>query len=140
VANGLDRPPWIEFTPWRAISGHLSLLKYGNPILGRKCAHHRSLKENVMNGTQSAKRGQSQGALNRVTAEVISCPGQLWDDAYSALQINVEGFQSPYVLTLALRAVGYKALSQQSDPRSVYEAIASAVNNANIAVEVKANA
>lgn len=93
-----------------------------------------------MKEAQSAKRDQSQGALNRVTAEVISCPGQLWDDVYSALQINVEGFQSPYVLTLALRAVGYKALSAQGDPRSVFEAIASAVNNANIAVEVKANA
>jgi len=55
---------------------------------------------------------------NRVTAEVISCPGQLCDDAYSALQINIEGFESPYVLTLTLRAVGYKALSEQGALRA----------------------
>ena len=78
-----------------------------------------------------------KSALKRLTADVISCPGQLWDDAYSALQINVEGFDSPYVLTLALRAVGYKALSAQSDPLAVYNAIARAVNDAHIAVELK---
>ena len=76
----------------------------------------------------------------RVTAEVISCPGQLCDGAYSALQINVEGFDSPYVLTLALRAVGYRALSQQADPFAVYNAIARAVNDAQIAVEVRTRA
>ena len=75
-------------------------------------------------------------AHQRVTAEVISCPGHLRDDAYPALQINVEGFESPYVLTLALRTVGYRALSEQSDPLAVYSAIASAVNNANITVAV----
>jgi len=74
---------------------------------------------------------------NRVTAEVISCPGQLCDDAYSALQINIEGFESPYVLTLTLRAVGYKALSEQGDPFAVCQAIAAAVNDARIAVELK---
>ena len=74
---------------------------------------------------------------NRVTAEVISCPGQLCDDAYSALQINIEGFESPYVLTLTLRAVGYKALSEQGDPAAVCQAIAAAVNAAKIAVQLK---
>jgi hypothetical protein len=73
----------------------------------------------------------------RVTAEVISCPGQLSDDTYAALQLNLEGFESPYVLTLTLRALGYAALSEQSDPRVVYDAIARAVNNAHVAVEVK---
>lgn len=89
-----------------------------------------------MNGTPYRKQYGRKVALNRVTAEVISCPGQLWDETYAALQINVEGFESPYVLTLALRAAGYRALSQQSDPLSVYEAIANAVNNANIRVDV----
>ena len=74
---------------------------------------------------------------NRVTAEVISCPGQLRDDVYSALQINIEGFESPYVLTLTLRAVGYKALCEQGDPFAIYQAIAAAVNDAKIAVELK---
>ena len=87
-----------------------------------------------MNGTP--KLAAANGTSRRVTAEVISCPGHLWDDVYSALQINVDGFESPYVLTLALRAVGYRALSEQSDPLAVYRAIAGAVNSANITVEV----
>ena len=33
--------------------------------------------------------------LRRVTAEVISCPGQLGNAAFAALQVNVEGFHSP---------------------------------------------
>ena len=87
-----------------------------------------------MNGTP--RLAGANDTSRRVTAEVISCPGHLWDDIYSALQINVDGFESPYVLTLALRAVGYRALSEQSDPLAVYKAIARAVNAANITVEV----
>lgn len=90
-----------------------------------------------MNVTQCFPQDQAADTgQKRVTAEVISCPGRLWDDAYSALQLNVEGLESPYVLTLALRAIGYKALSEQSDPLAVYKAIARAVNKANITVEV----
>ena len=90
-----------------------------------------------MNVTQCFPQDPAAGTgQKRITAEVISCPGRLWDDAYSALQLNVEGLESPYVLTLALRAIGYKALSEQSDPLAVYKAIARAVNKANITVEV----
>jgi len=92
-----------------------------------------------MNETKPLRvaRSRLESERNRVTAEVISCPGQLWDDAYSAVQINIEGFESPYVLTLTLRAVGYKALSEQGDPFAVCQAIAAAVNDARIAVELK---
>ena len=94
-----------------------------------------------MNETTSlsprAMEGRSERDRNRVTAEVISCPGVLWDDAYAALQINIEGFESPYVLTLTLRAVGYKALSEQGDPAAVCQAIAAAVNAAKVAVHLK---
>lgn len=68
----------------------------------------------------------------QITADVISCPGRLGDVSYAALQINVEGFDSPYVLTLALPAIGYKALAEQADPIGIYRAIAQAVNNAGI--------
>ena len=71
----------------------------------------------------------------RITAEVISCPGQLSNDTYCALQINIEGFESPYVLTLALRAVGYKALSEHWDPAVVYSALAAALNNAHVGIK-----
>lgn len=73
----------------------------------------------------------------RITAEVISCPGELGNATFSALQLNVEGFQSPYVLILALRALGYKALSEQADPDIVLKRLASAVNDADLAVLVK---
>jgi hypothetical protein len=76
----------------------------------------------------------SQGLI---TAEVISCPGELGNATFSALQLNVEGFRSPYVLILALRAVGYKALAEQSDPDRVLRALASAVNDAELSVVVK---
>lgn len=79
---------------------------------------------------------RAETASKRVTAEVISCPGRLWDDAYSALQINVDGFESPYVLTLALRALAHRAFSEQNDPIALYQAIATALNNANVTVQV----
>ena len=87
--------------------------------------------------TLRATPDRPENERHRVTAEVISCPGRLCDDAYSALQINIEGFESPYVLTFALRAFGYKALSEQGDPFRVCQAIAAAVNDAKIAVELR---
>ena len=71
----------------------------------------------------------------KVSAEVISCPGRLGDIAYSALQIDVDGFGGPYVLTLALPAVGCRALSKQVDPMDLYRSLADAINTASIGVE-----
>ena len=82
---------------------------------------------------------RSQTNRKRITAEVIECPGQLSDHTYCALQINIEGFESPYVLTLALRAVGYRALAERADPAAMYGAIAAALNDARAGVEMKAS-
>ena len=70
----------------------------------------------------------------RIKAEVISCPGQLGNTTYRALQLSVEGFDSPYALTLAMRALGYQALAEQADPDALFEELAGAVNDARIAV------
>lgn len=69
-------------------------------------------------------------AINAVNvhAEVITRPGGLGDTSYPALAIELPGFDSPYVLTLALPAVVYQALSEQISPLSFYGAIANAVN------------
>ena len=60
----------------------------------------RTIKETTMNDTANVTLRPVESARGRVTAEVISCPGLLSDDAYSALQINIDGFESPYVLRL----------------------------------------
>ncbi len=73
-----------------------------------------------------------------ISAEVISCPGRLGDLAYPAVQLEVEGFESPYVLTLTLSCIGYRALAEQMDPRAIYEAIASAVNCGQVTVNTPA--
>ena len=76
-------------------------------------------------------------ANRTVSAEVISCPGRLGDAHYTALQINVDGFRGPYVLTLAMPAVGFRALSEQVDPVDMYAALARAINVAEVKVDVK---
>ncbi|HEV8096693.1 MAG TPA: hypothetical protein VGP71_13250 [Burkholderiales bacterium] len=63
-------------------------------------------------------------------------PGNLGDVVYSALQINVDGFQTPYVLTMALPVVGYKALATHVDPMELYNAIAGAINVAMIRINI----
>jgi hypothetical protein len=68
--------------------------------------------------------------LSELSAEVISRPGALGDSSYPALQIRVKGFVSPYVLTLALPTVAYRALAEQFDPIAFYGAIASELNRA----------
>ena len=75
-------------------------------------------------------------ARGSVSAEVISCPGRLGDVQFSALQINVEGFRSPYVLTLTMPAIGFRALSEQANVEDLYIALARAVNLAQVKVEI----
>lgn len=75
--------------------------------------------------------------LKGITAEVITCPGGLGDISYPALEIRLEAFDSPYVLTLALPAIVYKALSAQMDPLVLYDAIASAVNDTRATTELR---
>jgi hypothetical protein len=67
---------------------------------------------------------------------VITRPGRLGDSEYFALQINVEGFDSPYVLTLAMPAVGVRALSERVKPIDLYEAMAQAINLARVHIDV----
>jgi len=71
-----------------------------------------------------------------VSAEVIFRPGGLGDVSYPALEIRLKGFESPYALTLALPAIVYRALSEQMDPLTLYDAIASAVNRTRAISEV----
>jgi len=73
---------------------------------------------------------------SRITAAVICCPGQLGNTTFKALQLNVEGFDSPYVLTLAMRAIGYRALAEQADPDEVFKELAGAVNAADISIDL----
>lgn len=75
-------------------------------------------------------------SLGNVKAEVITCPGRLGDSEYFALQINVDGFESPYVLTLRMPAIGARALSERIKPVDLYEAMAQAINLAKVHVEV----
>lgn len=74
--------------------------------------------------------------LGKISAEVIMRPGRLGDSEYFALQINVEGFDSPYVLTLAMPAIGVRALSERVKPADLYEAMAHAINLARAQVQV----
>ena len=64
----------------------------------------------------------------QISAEVITCRGSLGDDSYPRLRIRCDEFESPYVLTLALPAVVYRALSEQARPLEFFNAIAEALN------------
>ena len=75
-------------------------------------------------------------SLSNVRAEVITCPGRLGDTEYLALQINVDGYESPYVLTLRMPAIGARALSERVKPVDLYEAMAQAINVARVQVEL----
>lgn len=71
-----------------------------------------------------------------VTAAVIECPGR-WEDAiFEAVQIDVEGLKTPFVMTMALPKVSYHALSEFVQPCDLYRAIADAINKARSSVTV----
>jgi len=72
-----------------------------------------------------------------ITATVIECPGR-WEDAlFEAVQIDVEGLETPFVMTMALPKVSYRALSEFVKPGDLYQAIAAAINKARSSVKVE---
>jgi hypothetical protein len=71
---------------------------------------------------------QAAAAVPKITAEVIMCPGRGLDTQYAALEIKVEGFNSPYILVMQMPQLGYQALAEQMDPLEVFNRVASAIN------------
>ena len=71
-----------------------------------------------------------------ITAAVITCPGKWGDDTYRALEVSVEGVQSPFHCVLALPVVTCKAISRQVDPAQLYAALCKAINGAGATVDV----
>jgi hypothetical protein len=74
--------------------------------------------------------------MNKINAEVITCPGRWADDTYRALEIKVDGVDTPFHCVLALPIVACKALSGKVDPAELYEALAKAISEAGATVEV----
>jgi hypothetical protein len=86
----------------------------------------------LLQGTREVK--------NLITAAVINCPGRWGDDSYHALEIHVEGVNTPFHCVLALPVVACKALSGKVDASALYEALAEAINTAQARVTVTTNA
>ena len=72
-----------------------------------------------------------------ITATVIECPGRWEDSFFEAVQIEIEGVNTPFVMTMALPKVCYRALSPFVRPAHLYAAIADAVNRAQSTVKVE---
>ena len=71
-----------------------------------------------------------------VKAQVISRPGSWGNMQYEALEVDIDGLDCPYVLTMSFPTVGYQALAKQADPREVMAKLAEAINRAQIRVDI----
>lgn len=78
--------------------------------------------------------------MARVSAEVITRPGNLGDDTFSSLEIHVEGVRCPFHMVMALSRVSVKALSEQVDPDDLYAALARGINQARMDVSLVSTA
>jgi hypothetical protein len=72
-----------------------------------------------------------------VKAQVISRPGNWGNMEYEALEVDIEGLECPYVLTMSFPTVGYQALAKQADPHEVLKKLAEAINAAGIQVNIE---
>ena len=81
--------------------------------------------------------GQDHVTKGNVMASVIECPGRWEDSIFEAVQIDIEGLETPFVMTMALPKVCYRALSPFVRPADLYRAIADAVNKAKLCLEVE---
>ena len=75
-------------------------------------------------------------AAGDITATVIECPGKWEDSIFEAVQIDVAGVKTPFVMTMALPKVSYHALSEFVKPGDLYQVIANAINKAQASVKV----
>ena len=80
---------------------------------------------------------QNNLAEGGITATVIECPGRWEDSIFEAVQIDVEGLKSPFVMTMALPKGSYRALSEFVKPGDLYRAIVDAINKAQASVKVE---
>lgn len=78
-----------------------------------------------------------KAAKGEITATVIECPGNWEDSIFEAVQIDVEGLKTPFVMTMALPKGSYRALSEFVKPCDLYHAIADAINIAQASVKVE---
>lgn len=76
------------------------------------------------------------GAEGDITATVIECPGKWEDPIFEAVQIDVAGLKTPFVMTMALPRGSYRALSKFVNPSHLYQAIVDAINRAQASVKV----
>lgn len=86
-------------------------------------------------GTLQGPRAKSVSKAG-ITATVIECPGRWEDEVFKAVQIDVQGVRTPFVMTMALPKVCYRALAQFVNPGDLYQAIADAINTAQPSVQV----
>jgi hypothetical protein len=82
---------------------------------------------------------RASDAKRLVTATVINCPGRLGDETYRALEITVEGVNTPFQMVLALPAVTCRNVSGSVDVAELYDEIAGAINDALARVTVTTN-
>ena len=85
----------------------------------------------------SLKLKQNAPAEGSITATVIECPGRWEDSIFEAVQIDVEGVTTPFVMTMALPRVSYRALCEFVKPSDLYQVIADAINEAQASVKVE---
>lgn len=65
-----------------------------------------------------------------IRAEVLMLPGKVHPaDVYAALEIYVDGIETPYHFILQLPVIGYKELVANGvDPQALYETVAAKIN------------
>lgn len=71
-----------------------------------------------------------------LTAGIHEFVGRLGDAKFEALELHVEGLDTPYMMTLALPASTCRGLADRVKPESVYRAIVKAINASGVTVEV----
>lgn len=86
---------------------------------------------------ESPNLGLNTITERKITATVIECPGRWEDSIFEALQIDIEGVATPFVMTMALPKVCYRALSPFVRPADLYAAIAAAINGAQASINVE---
>lgn len=71
-----------------------------------------------------------------ITASIHEFAGRLGDPVFEALELHVEGLDTPYMMTLALPASTCRGLADRVKPECVYRAIVRAINESGVKVSV----
>lgn len=74
--------------------------------------------------------------MSPLSAEIITFAGRCGDQQFEAVEVKIDGLNTAFMMTLALPASSCRGLAGRVDTGELYRALAKAINESGVGVEI----